>query len=70
MLADPLRDQPWGQRSAAVAAAAQEQPVIDTVLKPGDALYLPRGWLHAAAALRQWPEPASKRVTFSSSTGA
>jgi hypothetical protein len=43
VLADPLRDQPWGQRSAAVAAAAQEQPVIDTVLEPGDALYLPRG---------------------------
>ena len=51
VLADPLRDQPWGQRSAAVAAAAQEQPVIDTVLEPGDALYLPRGWLHAATAL-------------------
>ena len=51
VLADPLRDQPWGQRSAAVAAAAEQQPVIDTVLEPGDALYLPRGWLHAATAL-------------------
>ena len=51
VLADPLRDQGWGQRSAAVAAAAEKPPVIDAVLEPGDALYLPRGWLHAATAL-------------------
>ncbi|MDT0352989.1 cupin domain-containing protein [Pseudonocardia charpentierae] len=51
VLADPLRDQGWGQRSAAVAAAAEQPPVIDAVLEPGDALYLPRGWLHAATAL-------------------
>ncbi|MFN2495864.1 MAG: cupin domain-containing protein [Pseudonocardiaceae bacterium] len=48
----PLRDQPWNSRADAVArAVAQEQPVLDTVLEPGDALYLPRGYLHAATSL-------------------
>ena len=47
----PLRDQPWADRRAAVEARAAEDPVIDAVLRPGDALYLPRGYLHAAEAL-------------------
>jgi hypothetical protein len=47
----PLRDQPWTDRRSAVAEAAAREPVIDTVLEPGDALYLPRGYLHSAEAL-------------------
>jgi ribosomal protein L16 Arg81 hydroxylase len=47
---DPLRTQPWDDHAAAVAAAAAGEPVIDAVLRPGDALYLPRGYLHAATA--------------------
>lgn len=48
---DPLRTQPWDQHRAAVARAATHEPVIDAVLRPGDALYLPRGWIHSATAL-------------------
>jgi bifunctional lysine-specific demethylase and histidyl-hydroxylase NO66 len=48
---DPLRTQPWNDHAAEVAAAATGEPVIDAVLRPGDALYLPRGYLHAATAL-------------------
>jgi lysine-specific demethylase/histidyl-hydroxylase NO66 len=47
----PLRTQPWNDRAAAVAAAAEHEPVVDTVLRPGDALYLPRGYIHSARAL-------------------
>lgn len=47
----PLRTEPWTDRRAAVAATArQTEPVLATVLRPGDALYLPRGYLHAAEA--------------------
>ena len=49
--AAPLRDQPWTDRRDDVRARAQEPPVVDEVLRPGDALYLPRGYLHAAQAL-------------------
>jgi hypothetical protein len=51
VLADPLRTQPWNDRAPAVAAAAAGEPVIDAVLRSGDVLYLPRGYLHAATAL-------------------
>jgi lysine-specific demethylase/histidyl-hydroxylase NO66 len=46
----PLDDQPWERHRAAVEARAAEPPLIDTVLEPGDALYLPRGTIHAAVA--------------------
>lgn len=47
----PLRDQPWSDRKAAVQQRAAQPPLIEAVLKPGDCLYLPRGFLHAATAL-------------------
>ena len=48
----PLRTQSWTQHRARVAeAVATTEPTIDAVLAPGDALYLPRGFLHSAEAL-------------------
>ena len=47
----PWRDEPWEQVRGQVEARAHEPPVIDTVIEPGDALYLPRGWIHSAEAL-------------------
>lgn len=49
---DPLRSQPWTGHARAIEAAARDnEPVIDAVLRPGDALYVPRGFLHSAKAL-------------------
>ncbi|MFC7617468.1 cupin domain-containing protein [Actinokineospora soli] len=48
---DPLRSQPWDRRKDAVARRAREEPALEATLSPGDALYLPRGYLHSARAL-------------------
>lgn len=46
----PARDEPWTDRRADVDAAAALPPLLDVTLRPGDCLYLPRGYLHAATA--------------------
>ena len=49
---DPLRQPELGEVAAPRSPrAAETEPLIDTVLEPGDALYLPRGTIHAAEAL-------------------
>ncbi|MEO7130167.1 MAG: cupin domain-containing protein [Dermatophilaceae bacterium] len=51
VLTAPLREQTWDARRDVVAARAAEEPLLDVVLEPGDALYLPRGYVHTASAL-------------------
>ncbi|WP_229120068.1 cupin domain-containing protein [Enemella evansiae] len=46
----PLRDQPWAEHRAAVQQRAAEEPLLRLTLRPGDCLYLPRGYLHSARA--------------------
>lgn len=47
----PLRDQPWEQRKSDVTRAAAQPPLLEFTMRPGDCLYLPRGFLHSATAL-------------------
>jgi lysine-specific demethylase/histidyl-hydroxylase NO66 len=52
---DPLDSQNWERSRSAVADRARDdRPLIETVLEPGDALYLPRGTIHAAQALGEF----------------
>ncbi|CAN5601583.1 hypothetical protein BH11ACT6_BH11ACT6_39560 [soil metagenome] len=48
---DPLTSQPWTDYRPEVAERATGDAFLDCVLSPGDALYLPRGWIHSAQAL-------------------
>ena len=51
VVTDPLGNQPFETVKSEIAERVAEEPLIDTVLEPGDALYLPRGTVHSALAL-------------------
>ncbi len=48
---DPLDNQPFDGFKGEIAERVAEAALIDTILEPGDALYLPRGTIHSAEAL-------------------
>ena len=51
VVTDPLGNQPFERFKSEIAERVAGEPLIDTVLEPGDALYLPRGTVHSALAL-------------------
>ncbi|MEO6501934.1 MAG: cupin domain-containing protein [Jatrophihabitantaceae bacterium] len=50
VLTDPLPGQDSERHRAAVTDRSAEPPLLDLTLQPGDALYLPRGFIHSATA--------------------
>ena len=47
-LYDPLLELPLKHQRYSSALGEHDEPTDDLVLRPGDTLYLPRGWLHEA----------------------
>jgi hypothetical protein len=47
----PTPAMPWTDHRGDVAAAVAAPAALDVVLEPGDALYLPRGFVHSATAI-------------------
>jgi hypothetical protein len=45
---DPVLELPLKEQRYRASNGTPGEPVLDTVLGPGDTLYLPRGWLHEA----------------------
>ena len=58
---DPLDNQPFDAFKAEIAARVTEPALIDTVLEPGDALYLPRGTVHSARGAGGDLDPPDRR---------
>lgn len=50
---DPLPDETWERVGEQVTQRAAQAPALEATLEPGDCLYLPRGFVHAATALGQ-----------------
>lgn len=50
---NPLDNQSFDGFEVEIAERVAEEALIDTILEPGDALYLPRGTVHSAEALGQ-----------------
>jgi len=48
---NPLRNELWTDHRAAIEEAATRPPLLAETLRPGDCLYLPRGYIHGATAL-------------------
>jgi bifunctional lysine-specific demethylase and histidyl-hydroxylase NO66 len=48
MVYDPVLELPLKEQRYRRELDDPGEPVIDTILRPGDTLYLPRGWLHEA----------------------
>lgn len=46
----PLRDEPWTDHRLEIEEAGRRAPDLEFTLRPGDVLYLPRGWIHSATA--------------------
>jgi ribosomal protein L16 Arg81 hydroxylase len=51
VVTDPLGNQAFEAFKSEIAERVAGEPLIDTVVEPGDALYLPRGTVHSALAL-------------------
>jgi hypothetical protein len=66
LVAHPVSD--WGEKKLARARSSLGEPLLDVVIQPGDALFIPRGFVHEADCLDADLDTVAVHITVAVNT--